>query len=148
MLSKKGFAKDHRAISIQDQAQIRNLDSKKGMPRFDNFKIQFYSSILDTFSTASTRRRHQRCGPSEKRLVWITLKAEFHAAIVRIIGFGIQTDVHGCEVNVSPFPLDRVRRGETCSSTHTDDRVDGRNHQLRCPGKVADRAREELWRMP
>jgi len=51
MLSKTGFAKDHRAISIQDQAQIRNLDSEKGMPRFDSFKIQFYSSILDTFST-------------------------------------------------------------------------------------------------
>jgi len=56
--AKKGFAKAHRAISIRDQAQIRNLDSKKGMPRFDNFKIQFYSSILDTFSTASTLKRH------------------------------------------------------------------------------------------
>ena len=55
----KGFAKDQRAISIQDQAQIRNLDSKNGMPRFDNFKIQFYSSILDTFSTASTRFGHR-----------------------------------------------------------------------------------------
>src|SRR5262249_47458959 len=61
MLSKKGFAKDRRAISIQDQAQIRNLDSKKGMPRFDNFKIQFYSSILDTFSTASVNHVVRKC---------------------------------------------------------------------------------------
>src|SRR5262245_39203971 len=66
----KGFAKDHRAISIQDQAQIRNLDSKKGMPRFDNFKIQFYSSILDTFSTASTHSDFgQAYGGSEGRTV-------------------------------------------------------------------------------
>ena len=43
---------------IQGQAQIRNLDSKNGWPRFDNSKIQFHSSISDTFSTASTHRRH------------------------------------------------------------------------------------------
>jgi len=61
MLSKTGFAKDRRAISIQDQAQIRNLDSEKGMPRFDNFKIQFYSSILDTFSIASVNHVVCKC---------------------------------------------------------------------------------------
>jgi len=53
MLSKKGFAGSLRAILIQDQARMRNHDSSDRLFRFESFKIQFYSSVADTFSTAS-----------------------------------------------------------------------------------------------
>src|SRR5262245_66652387 len=54
----KGFCKSRRAILIQGQAQIRNLDSKNELPRFDNSKTQFHSSISGTFSTTSAHKRH------------------------------------------------------------------------------------------
>src|SRR5262249_16260869 len=56
ILSQQHFVGCPRAILIQGQAHLRNLDSKKRLPRFDNFKIQFHSSISDTFSTASAHR--------------------------------------------------------------------------------------------
>jgi hypothetical protein len=39
MLSKKGFCDEWQATSIQDQMQMRNLDSKIGSPGFDRFKF-------------------------------------------------------------------------------------------------------------
>jgi hypothetical protein len=39
MLSKKGFCDERRATSIQDQMQMRNLDSKIRPPGFDRFKF-------------------------------------------------------------------------------------------------------------
>jgi hypothetical protein len=39
MLSKKGFCDEWRATSIQDQMQMRNLDSKIRPPGFDRFKF-------------------------------------------------------------------------------------------------------------
>jgi hypothetical protein len=39
MLSKKGFCDEWRATSIQDQMQMRNLDSKIRLPGFDRFKF-------------------------------------------------------------------------------------------------------------
>jgi len=53
ILSKKGFVRERQATLIQERRQTRNLDSKIASPRFDNFKIQFHISNLDTFSTAS-----------------------------------------------------------------------------------------------
>ena len=53
------------------------------------------------------------CSSLEERLVWIALKAQFHAAIVRIVGLSVQAHVHGGEVNVSPCPLNQVRCGKT-----------------------------------
>jgi hypothetical protein len=55
MLSEKDFAGGHQATLIQDQARTRNLDSKNRISGFENSKIQFHSSFLDTFSTASTQ---------------------------------------------------------------------------------------------
>jgi hypothetical protein len=39
MLSKKGFCDERRATSIQNQMQMRNLDSKIRPPGFDRFKF-------------------------------------------------------------------------------------------------------------
>jgi len=39
MLSKKGFCDEWQAASIQDQMQMRNLDSKIRPPGFDRFKF-------------------------------------------------------------------------------------------------------------
>jgi hypothetical protein len=51
MLSKEGFAIGPEAILVQGQVQTRDLDSRSGLSRFDNFKIQFYGSVSDTFPT-------------------------------------------------------------------------------------------------
>jgi hypothetical protein len=45
---------------------------------------------------------------SKVRLIWITPKAELHTTKMRIIGFGVQTDVHRRKVNIPPSALDRV----------------------------------------
>ena len=51
---------------------MRNLDSKTVTPRFDNFKIQFHGSNLDTFSTASTRCDILHCRDDFRRKRGIT----------------------------------------------------------------------------
>jgi hypothetical protein len=53
MLLKKDFEGGVRATLIQDQGQIRKLDSKIYLRRFVRFKFQFHSFFAETFSTAS-----------------------------------------------------------------------------------------------
>jgi hypothetical protein len=68
-----------------------------------------------------------RYGPSKERLIWIALKPELHAAKVRIVGFSVQTYVHGCEVNISPGALDWVRGDKARRPANADDLVDRRD---------------------
>jgi hypothetical protein len=42
---------------IQNQAQVRNVDSKTHPRRFYRFKFQFHSFCLATFATQSPRKR-------------------------------------------------------------------------------------------
>jgi hypothetical protein len=58
MLLKKDFEGGRCATLIQDQGQMRNLDSKIHLPGFDRFKFQFHSFFAETFSTASTHCGH------------------------------------------------------------------------------------------
>jgi hypothetical protein len=44
---------------------------------------------------------------SKVGLIWITPKAELHTTKMRIVGLGVQTDVHRCKVNIPPSALDR-----------------------------------------
>jgi len=50
----KRFCATERARLIQDQAPMRNVDSKIHSLGFDCFKFRFYRFFADTFSTAST----------------------------------------------------------------------------------------------
>jgi hypothetical protein len=43
---------------IQDQGELRNLDSKISLPGFHRFKFQFHSFFAETFSTVSVRFGH------------------------------------------------------------------------------------------
>jgi hypothetical protein len=52
----KRFCSSEHARLIQDQALMRNLDSKIHSPRFDCCKFLFYSLSAATFSTASVIR--------------------------------------------------------------------------------------------
>src|SRR5262245_54509746 len=54
----KGFLRYWTATLIQDQEQTRNLDSRIDLLGFVRFNFQFHSSYAVTFSTVSTRRRH------------------------------------------------------------------------------------------
>src|SRR5882672_348164 len=51
----KRFFSSGCARWIQDQAPIRNVDSKILSPRFDNCVFLFYRFFAATFSTTSTR---------------------------------------------------------------------------------------------
>src|SRR5215510_12018483 len=51
----KRFCSSERARLIQDQAPMRNVDSKIRSPRFDRCVFLFYSLSAATFSTASVR---------------------------------------------------------------------------------------------
>ena len=59
----KVFLPLERAILIQDQAQMRNVDSKVYPPRFDCCAFLFHSIFSATFATVSAKRRHRRHGP-------------------------------------------------------------------------------------
>jgi hypothetical protein len=52
----KRFFSSERARLIQDQAQVRNVDSKNHFSRFDCYIFLFHSFRAVTFSTASTHR--------------------------------------------------------------------------------------------
>jgi hypothetical protein len=54
----KRFCSSERARLIQDQAPMRNLDSKIYSPRFDCCVFLFYSLSAATFSTTSTLLGH------------------------------------------------------------------------------------------
>src|SRR5215467_3315661 len=54
----KVFRAFRRETLIQDQAQIRNNDSKEPAPRFDCFKFLFHRARLATFATKSALLRH------------------------------------------------------------------------------------------
>src|SRR5215510_10287659 len=51
----KRFCSSERARLIQDQAPMRNVDSKIRSPRFDRCVFLFYSLSAATFSTASVK---------------------------------------------------------------------------------------------
>src|SRR5262245_63874456 len=75
--------------------------------------------------------------PSEERLAWIPPKSELDAAEVRVVGFSVQTHVHGCEVNVSPGSLNRMRGRKARRSAHATDHIDCGDHELGRSGEVA-----------
>src|SRR5262245_25586365 len=69
MLLKKDFVGGLRATLIQDQGQIRNLESKIYLPGFHRFKFEFHSFFAETFSTVSaTCRRYAvpRCAVCDR----------------------------------------------------------------------------------
>jgi ubiquinone/menaquinone biosynthesis C-methylase UbiE len=79
MLSKKDFDGYTGTILIQDQARARNLDSKKHSSGFDDFKFQFHSFVLDTFSTASTHSGREGDGGKDICLGTIRTAQGFRA---------------------------------------------------------------------
>jgi hypothetical protein len=65
----KRFCSSEQARLIQDQASMRNVDSKIRSPGFDCCVFLFYSLSAATFSTASTQSGHWRPpSPPAKRL--------------------------------------------------------------------------------
>ena len=54
----KLFCPSERARSIQDQASMRNVDSRIHSPRFDRCVFLFYSFSAVTFATQSPKSRH------------------------------------------------------------------------------------------
>src|SRR5262245_52892570 len=77
MLLKKDFVGGLRATLIQDQGQIRNLESKIYLPGFHRFKFEFHSFFAETFSTvsvihvalvASVNRPHVRFASESDRI--------------------------------------------------------------------------------
>src|SRR5215510_3805977 len=63
----KRFCSSERARLIQDQAPMRNVDSKIRSPRFDRCVFLFYSLSAATFSTASTRSRRGGFGQCQNK---------------------------------------------------------------------------------
>jgi hypothetical protein len=67
----KRFCSSEQARLIQDQASMRNVDSKIRSPRFDCCVFLFYSLSAATFSTASTHCGHK----SKSRIAAVSCRA-------------------------------------------------------------------------
>ncbi|MGZ5703251.1 MAG: hypothetical protein ACXWIM_20485, partial [Burkholderiales bacterium] len=55
----KGFCSSERVRLIQNQAPMRNIDSKILSSRFDCYAFPFYRVFVATFSTVSTHLGHR-----------------------------------------------------------------------------------------
>ena len=66
----------------------------------------------------------------------IARQAEFAAAEVTEILFGIERNVHRGEMNVMPGSLDRMRGAKSGGAAHADQRIDDRDAQFRCPRTI------------
>ena len=131
-------------MSTLDLFKVSNLIKLKKRDR-NYFQVFLSGTSFDFVVWKNELNQPHVSGPrtSEERPAGVARQAQFHAAEVRIVDFGVEADVRGREMDIAPGPLDRMRGRKARRSAQRHERIDRPDGDLRHAREIADRARQQ-----